>query len=111
MNTLRLTLITGRTLKQAHGMHCGKDTQTYRDATEIALMHPDDMASIGLADGQPVSLRSDHGRTRALAVSSDTPQGLVFVPMGPTANALIGPDTEGTGMPAFKGITVDARGA
>jgi len=27
--------------------------------------------------------------------------------LGPVANSLIGPETEGTGMPSFKGLTVE----
>lgn len=111
MSALQLTLISGRTIKQAHGMHVGKDSDAYREATEIAWMHPDDLARLALADGRRVALRSPHGRVEVVAVPSDIPAGLVFVPMGPTANKLIGPDTEGTGMPAFKGTAVEADGA
>jgi len=111
MSRLILTLISGRTLKQAHAMHVGKDSEAYREATTIISMHPNDLARLALADGQRVALTSPHGRVEVTAEASDIPQGLVFIPMGPTANALVGPDTEGTGMPAFKGLPVEADGA
>jgi len=31
---------------------------------------------------------------------------MLFIPMGPVANRLIETETAGTGMPAFKGLTV-----
>ena len=111
MTMLVLTLISGRTLKQAHAMHIGKDSDAYRKATTVVSMHPGDLARLALAEGQRVALTSPHGRVEVVAEPSDIPEGLVFLPMGPTANALIGPDTEGTGMPAFKGIPVEAAGA
>jgi formylmethanofuran dehydrogenase subunit D len=33
----------------------------------------------------------------------------VFIPMGPTANVLIGTETESTGMPPFKGLAVEVE--
>jgi formylmethanofuran dehydrogenase subunit D len=31
---------------------------------------------------------------------------MVFIPMGPWANSLVGPDTGGCGTPQFKGVEV-----
>lgn len=35
------------------------------------------------------------------------PEDVVFMPMGPTVNLLVGSETEGTGMPSFKGLKVE----
>ncbi len=39
-----------------------------------------------------------------MAICDGNPDGLVFIPMGPWANAVVDPDTKGCGMPGFKGI-------
>jgi formylmethanofuran dehydrogenase subunit D len=37
------------------------------------------------------------------------PSGLLFIPMGPTANKLVSAETFGTGMPNFKGESVEVE--
>jgi formylmethanofuran dehydrogenase subunit D len=100
-------LITGRTVKQAAGLHKGKDSDAYRRATELVEMNAADMARLGIGEGQVVRLRSATGKVDIPAHVGTVPSKIVFVPMGPVANSLIGPETEGTGMPSFKGLTVE----
>ncbi len=107
----RLTLITGRTRKQAVGMHKGKDSPEYHAATRIVEMNPEDMARIGIAEGGLALLRSAVGEVALTAHEGTLPAGLVFVPMGTTVNAIIGTETFGTGMPSFKGLTVEVAPA
>jgi formylmethanofuran dehydrogenase subunit D len=103
----RLTLITGRTRKQAIGMHKGKDSLEYQAATRIVEMNPDDMARLGIAEGGRALLRTAEGEVALTAHEGALPAGLVFVPMGTTVNAIVGTETFGTGMPSFKGLTVE----
>ena len=100
-------LITGRTVKQAAGLHKGKDSDAYRRATALVEMNAADMARLGIGEGQIVRLRSATGQVEMSAHTGTVPSKMVFVPMGPVANSLIGPETEGTGMPSFKGLTVE----
>jgi len=100
-------LITGRTVKQAAGLHKGKESEAYRRATELVEMNSDDMARLGIGEGQVIRLRSSAGQVEMPAHSGTVPSKMIFVPMGPGANSLIGPETEGTGMPSFKGLTVE----
>jgi len=100
-------LITGRTVKQATGLHKGKDSDAYRRATALVEMNAADMARLGIGEGQVVRLRSATGQVEMPAHTGTVPSKMVFVPMGPVANSLIGPETEGTGMPSFKGLTVE----
>jgi formylmethanofuran dehydrogenase subunit D len=100
-------MITGRTRKQAIGMHKGKDSSEYRDATALVEMNPEDMARLLIADGERVLLRTAEGEVELTARAGSLPVGLVFVPMGTLVNSLIGTETQGTGMPSFKGQTVD----
>lgn len=126
----RFTLITGRTKEQGQARHLGKDSCAYQDATSWLEMNADDMARLGIAEGEWVRVQSEAGqpprgtlpekgvRARS-AYRADAerlvdlpvrtgalPEGLVFVPSGPAANRLGSADTEGTGMPLLKGLTV-----
>ena len=103
----RLTLITGRTRKQAVGMHKGKDSPEYREATALVEMNPEDMARLNIEDGGQALLRTAEGEVELTAHAGSLPAGLVFVPMGTLVNKLIGTETLGTGMPSFKGQNVE----
>lgn len=103
----QLTLITGRTRDQAIGMHKGKDSAAYRLATTRVEMNPDDMARLRIQEGALVRLRTAAGEVELTAQAGSLPPGLVFVAMGTSANALIAVETQGTGMPSFKGIEVE----
>ncbi len=102
-----LTLITGRTRKQAIGMHKGKASAEYLAATALVEMNPDDMTRLEVSEGGQVLLRTADGEAELTARAGTVPAGLVFVPMGTMANKLIGTETLGTGMPCFKGLKVD----
>ena len=99
-------LITGRTREQAHGLHKGKDSEAYREATSLVEMCPEDMARLAVEKGQMVRLRTTSEQVEVPVRAGTLPSGMLFIPMGPVANRLIETETEGTGMPAFKGLTV-----
>lgn len=64
--------------------------------------------SLGLADGKNVQVSNEFGRVVTSArTDKGLPKGLVFIPMGPYANAVIGSDTAGSGTPQFKGVEVE----
>jgi formylmethanofuran dehydrogenase subunit D len=100
------TLITGRTKGQAHGLHIGAGSPAHLEATSFIEICSEDMTRLGIKNGQIVRLRSDTGLVEVPVRTGSLPSGLVFIPMGPTANALVGTDTFGTGMPLFKGQRV-----
>jgi len=100
------TLITGRTKGQAHGLHIGAGSPAHLEATSFIEIGSEDMTRLGIKDGQIVRLCSDTGHVEAPVRSGNLPSGLVFMPMGPTANVLVGADTFGTGMPSFKGLRI-----
>jgi len=99
-------LVTGRTRSQADGLHRGKDTDAYRQATERVEMNQDDMDALGLEEGATVHLRSDAGRVNVMVVSGQLPPGLLFMPLGPAANRLVDVDTDATGTPRYKDLPV-----
>jgi formylmethanofuran dehydrogenase subunit D len=69
-------------------------------------MNAEDMARLGIEEEAMVEVRTSTGAVEVPARSGKLPPGLVFMPLGPTANALIGTETESTGIPLFKGLEV-----
>ena len=99
-------LITGRTRRQADGLHLGKDSEEYRQATALVEMSAEDIARLGLEEGDRVRLQTAAGEVQVPVYTGDLPSGLLFMPMGPTANALVGTDTDASGTPPFKDLKV-----
>ena len=99
-------LITGRTRKQGEGLHKGKGSEAYRSATALVEMSREDMDRLGIEEGRMVLLTTPSGQVEVPVRNGSLPSGMVFIPMGPIANVLIGAETEGTGMPGFKGLNV-----
>ncbi len=102
------TLITGRTLEQAKGMHGGKTEEEYKQAVDKAFLSPEVLDKLSLKEGDEAIFKTSYGQV-CVRVYADAglPSDVVFVPMGPTANALVGSDTDGSGMPSFKGLQVE----
>lgn len=104
-------LISGRTIDQAKGMHLGKHTAFYDRAVSMVEMNELDMKGEALEEGDAVKITSEWGEGDGWVKKSDIPRGMLFIPMGPVANAVSGVGTEGTGMPLFKGFPVEVRKA
>jgi formylmethanofuran dehydrogenase subunit D len=100
---VEFTLITGRTRAQGDALHQGRDSEAYRRATSVVEMNAGDMSTLGLEDGQVVTVSTPAGQVAVPARAGDLPRGMLFMPMGPAANLLVGGETESTGMPSYKG--------
>jgi formylmethanofuran dehydrogenase subunit D len=100
------TLISGRTKKQADGLHKGPGSIEHIAATSLVEMSDDDMTRLGVTEGQTVRLVSPAGFVEIPVYKADLPAGLLFIPMGPAANMLVETETFGVGMPSFKGQQV-----
>jgi len=103
----KLILITGRTIKQGEALHKGKDSDEYRQATGFVEMSRPDRERLGIEEGQRVRVRTAFGEAELELQENDLPEGMIFVPMGPAANMLIGAETRGTGMPDSKGLKAE----
>jgi formylmethanofuran dehydrogenase subunit D len=104
----RFILITGRTRDQAKGLHSGGGGSVeHIKATAKVEMSPDDMKRLTIIEGDVVRVTSSSGTIEVPAYESDLPQGMIFIPMGPSANKLVGAETFGTGMPSFKEQVVE----
>ena len=98
-------LTSGRTLKQGRAMELGKLGQEYLKEVAICEMDKVTLEALGLNEGDPVYVETMHGSVIVTSkLDRRAEPGIVFIPCGPYANAVIGSDTEGTGMPGFKGI-------
>ena len=102
-------LITGRTTQQGAALHKGKDSDEYRQATGFVEMSRPDKERLGVEEGQRVRVRTAFGETELELREEKLPPGIIFVPMGPAANMLIGSETRGTGMPDSKGLEVEVE--
>jgi formylmethanofuran dehydrogenase subunit D len=101
------TLITGRTRKQGDSLHQGRDSEAYRRATHVVQMNADDLSDLDLAIGDIVSVSTQSGQVQVPVETGDLPRGMLFMPMGPSANLLVGGETESTGMPSYKGQSAE----
>src|SRR5438874_946502 len=103
-------LIPGRTSRQGTTLNEGKFTAAYVEETSTLLMSPDDMARLGLKNGDRVRLRSEQGQIELpcqAAKAGELPPGLLFLPYGDLSSRLMTADTHGTGMPDSKGLDVE----
>jgi len=98
-------LTSGRTLRQGRAMELGKLGPEYLKEVAICEMDKVTLEALGINEGDPVLVETQHGSVVvASKLDRRAEPGVVFIPCGPYANAVIGSDTEGTGMPDFKGI-------
>ena len=114
----KFILITGRTAKQGAALHKGKDSDEYRQATGFVEMSRADrerlapLAPQGWGERgavQRVRVRTAFGEAEFELREGNLPEGIIFAPLGPAANALIGAETRGTGMPDSKGLKAEVE--
>jgi len=105
---LTANLITGRTIEQGVAIEGWKDKKEYVDAAAFVHIDPSDFKRLNVWRNSNVSVKSDYGEVVVRAIPSPygPHPGIVFIPMGPWANQVIGLDTDTTGMPSYKGIMV-----
>lgn len=102
-------LITGRSTKQGRTIHLGKDAKEYIEEISTLEMNAADMQTLQLEDGDRVRLSTKHGSSVVRCKKGTIPPGLLFVAYGQFVNTLVGPDTQGTGMPDSKGFEVEVK--
>ncbi len=100
---VEVVLITGRTLDQGATVE-EKLTEEYFKAVSYVELSEEDFNALNLQEGDRVKVKTDFGEVVVFAKKSNIPKGLAFIPMGPYANQVIDPATDGTGMPQYKGV-------
>ena len=110
---LRVTLVTGRTIDQGVGKEQGKASEVYRGNVSICHIDPGDLKKLGMKEKGTVLVLTKYGSVVVKAVKSPRAPhpGMIFMPYGPWANAVINPDTHGIGMPSLKGIPAEIQSA
>ncbi|HJJ92738.1 MAG TPA: formylmethanofuran dehydrogenase subunit B [Methanocorpusculum sp.] len=104
---MRLLMSSGRTPEQGSQLYY-KDTKDYSRETSYCFLNPMDMMEIGVEKDEHVLIESIVGKTVFnVRESSETPEGVVFIPCGPHANFILHENTHSTGAPDFKGVPVE----
>jgi len=107
MEGMNVNLISGRTTVQGQNLD-SKLTEKYFDEVARCDMNGSDMEKLGVAKDDKVKVTTAYGTVIVKAKQDDgNPEGLIFIPMGPWANAVVSGDTHGAGMPSFKGIDAE----
>jgi len=101
-------LIPGRTSKQGTSLNISKSSDEYLQEISTLRMHPDDMQSLSLQNGDSVRLWNDIGEIVVQCTSGkdELPQGVLFISYGNHSCKLMGAETHGSGMPDSKGLDV-----
>jgi formylmethanofuran dehydrogenase subunit D len=111
--TLKVTLLTGRTIEQGVGKEKGKSSQEYFDACAMCYMDADDMQKIGVKNNTNIKVTTPNGSVvlRAVKYPRAATPGLIYIPYGPWANAVCSDKTTSIGMPSFKGTPAEVEPA
>ncbi len=103
---MEVLLSTGRTIDQGVGKEKGKHSDSYSKSASVLQIDGRDMKKIDVSTGDTVKLRTEYGEVKVEADKSpDTPhEGIVFLPVGPWANALTFDNTSSQGMPEYTNL-------
>jgi formylmethanofuran dehydrogenase subunit D len=105
MGKIKVTLISGRTSQQGVGLEVGKTSDQYFQSASFVEVSAGDAEAMGLEVGKPVEVATPHGSVVVTGrISKGLERGMAFFPYGIWANQVFGSETDGTGMPAYKGI-------
>lgn len=110
--TETMLLIPGRTSKQGTSLNAGKLGAEYIEVTSTVEINSDDMARLGLKEGDALRLRTVVGECIVKCKArkpAELPAGMLFMAYGPASSQLVGGETQGTGMPMSKGFDVEVE--
>jgi formylmethanofuran dehydrogenase subunit D len=110
---LRVTLLTGRTIEQGVGKERGKASHEYYEACSMVYMDAGDMKKLGIKNNTNVLVNTPYGSVvlKAVKYPRGATPGLVYIPYGPWANAIVSDATTSIGMPSFKGTPAEVEPA
>lgn len=110
---LKVILITGRKIPQAIASENMRTKGDYTRDVAICELDPADLMVLNVREGTPIRVRTDHGSVVVYAMAStQSPHpSVAFMPVGPWANQVISPETDGIGMPSYKGVPAEIESA
>ncbi|NYT00790.1 MAG: hypothetical protein GKB99_03585 [Methanocellales archaeon] len=107
MRKIDVKLISGRSIEQGIQIE-NKMSSEYCDVAAVCELNEKDISKLGIKDQANVTIKSKFGDVVVRARTDNrNPPGIAFIPIGPWANAVIGPVTGGCGTPQFKGVDVE----
>jgi len=109
MASRRFLLNPSRTASQGVQINIGKFSDEYEAIVTTMEIHPEDMASLGVDEGDWVKVSTEFGSVQLKCKSAKVPEGMLVVPYGPPTCKLMSGSTDGTGMPLSKGWEVDVE--
>lgn len=103
---MQVTLLTGRTIEQGVGKEQGKMSDEYFESVAVCYIDPDDLRKLKVKEGSNILVSTEYGSVVVKATKSlrGPHEGIVFIPYGPWANAVVSNETDSIGMPSLKGI-------
>jgi formylmethanofuran dehydrogenase subunit D len=110
---MKVTLLTGRTIEQGVGKECGKSSEEYFESVAVCYVDPEDLKRLGIKGRTNVRVSTDYGSVVVKALKSirGPHPGVIFIPYGVWANAVVDPKTDSIGMPSLKGIPAEIEPA
>jgi formylmethanofuran dehydrogenase subunit D len=112
-STLQVILLTGRTIEQGVARESGKSSKKYEESASICFVDQEDLKTLGIKEKSNVNVSTAYGSVILKAIKSPRGphKGLIFIPYGPWANAVVDPATDSIGMPSLKGIPAEIEPA
>ena len=107
-----MLLVPGRSQSQGTSLNKGKLKTEYLTVTATAQLNENDMRRLKLVDGDKIRLESEVGQavvTCSTKKQDDLPEGMIFIPYGPSSSQLMGSDTAASGMPMSKHLEVRVK--
>ena len=103
---MQVTLLTGRTIEQGVGKEQGKVSDEYFESVAVCYIDPGDLRKLGIKEESNILVSTKFGSVVVKAAKSlrGPHEGIVFIPYGPWANAVVSNETDSIGMPSLKGI-------
>jgi len=107
--TLKVLLLTGRTVEQGREKERSKFSREYMESVAACYIDPDDMEGFEIRENSNIRITTSLGSVVVKARKSlRAPHaGSVFIPYGAWANLLIGSETDSVGMPSFKNVPAE----
>lgn len=107
-----MLLVPGRTSDQGTSLNKGKLKPEYQQVTSTVEMGPEDMARLGIQEGDRLRLSNAVGETTVTCRATKPgylPSGMLFMAYGPNSSQLMESDTAGSGMPLSKNLAVSVE--
>lgn len=110
---IKVTLLTGRTIDQGATKEHGKLSNEYQEKVATCEVDPDDLKKLTTRKNSNIRVTTNYGSVIVKAIESKRGShlGIVYMPYGLWANVVVDPNTNGTGMPSFKGISAEIENA